>query len=287
VSVVVVSRDEGRDLRHTVTSLLGHLGGSDELIVVDDASSDGSAEALSGVDPRVTLHRARPRLGVAAARNRGAELASADLLVFADAHVEPLGSWLPQIEDVLRDPEVGAVSVALVDRATGAKGYGLRFTDVATNLAWRDPPGPGPQPVPLLPGAFLATRRDVFVAVGGFDPGMRGYGIEDNEFCVHLWCLGYRCLLLPDVEVLHGSSALEPRDYYAEWPTSLQNILRLGIVHFAESRLERMLELYRADNSLAGALAAVLAGDAMRRRQAVHAARKHNDDWFFALCGIE
>jgi GT2 family glycosyltransferase len=287
VSVVVVSRNEGSDLGHTVDALLGHLGEGDELIVVDDESTDGSADDVAGIDPRLIVHRAPRRLGVAGARNRGVELASGDLLVFADAHVEPLGPWLTAMQTVLRDAEVGAVSVALVDRASGAKGYGLRFVDAATNLAWIESAGRGPQPVPLLPGAFLAILRDVFVAVGGFDPGMRGYGIEDNEFSLRLWSLGYRCLLLPEVEVLHGSSASQPRDYYDEWQTSLHNILRLGVVHYGPRRLEQMLRLYRDDNSLPGALAAVLASDATKRREAVQAARTYDDEWFFTFCGVD
>jgi len=288
VSIVMPSRDEGQRLERTLRGLLRDLPGDAEIVVVDDESTDGSTDHVEELDRRVRVIRPPHRVGVSQARNLGASRTRGDVLVFSDAHVDVPSGWLPPLLDAVGEPDVGTVGVTLVERQyPDSFGHGLRFTDVATNLAWEPPRGRLPYPIPLVPGFFTCMRREVFVAVGGFDPGMVGYGIEDCEMSLHLWSLGFRCLLVPEVMVAHDSRYTEPPAHHAEWPTSLANILRLGIVHYSADRLRRMMEYYRDDPAFPGALAAVLSGDAARRRAGVQAARRRDDDWFFAFCGAE
>src|SRR6267143_1674522 len=82
LSVVVISRNEGEELRRTVETLDDTLPESAEIVVVDDGSTDGSADRLALRRGRVKLHRKRG-LGVARARSFGVRHARGDTLVFA------------------------------------------------------------------------------------------------------------------------------------------------------------------------------------------------------------
>ena len=104
VSVVVPSYNEGPYLLQTVDSLLQSLPADGELIVVDDRSTDGSAEFLAGRDRRVRRLRPAARLGAVASRNLGAAEARGELLVFSDAHVTVAGGWAEELRPALRRP---------------------------------------------------------------------------------------------------------------------------------------------------------------------------------------
>jgi GT2 family glycosyltransferase len=160
----------------------------------------------------------------------------------------------------------------------------LNLVDVATGLEWLSLRGPEPYAIPLLPGFFVATRRSTFVTVGRFDGGLIGYGMDDVEFSVRLWSLGWECLLVPAVEVGHLSTRTSLPAYQLEWATNLHNILRFGVVHYGARRLRELFDYYRWHDAFAETRAAVLRSDAVARRRRLHAVRARDDDWFFAFC---
>src|SRR5215217_324971 len=110
LSVVVPSHNEGGNLRDTVHALLATLPSSGEVIVVDDASDDGSADFITSNYGGVRLLRLPERLGASAARNAGAAISSADVFVFSDAHVTPPMGWADVLLSALARPGVGAVA---------------------------------------------------------------------------------------------------------------------------------------------------------------------------------
>jgi GT2 family glycosyltransferase len=285
VSVVVPTRNEGARVRDTVAALLVDLPADGEIVVVDDASADGSTHGLGEGDRRVRVHRCPDQVGPAAARNLGAMLTSGDLLVFVDAHVEPLGAWAAGLREAAAEPGVGAVAPVLQDWSNGARGYGLRMTDVKTNIAWLERRGSRAYAVPLLPGFFLAVPRRIFVSVGGFDPAYAHWGMEDLDLVVRLWTLGYECLLQPSVVVRHWSKDEDPPDYQREWHATLFNILLFGACHFGDDRWRQMRHAY-GDEPLLPELAERLEREGHRARRAgLRAVRSRDDDDLFRLCG--
>src|SRR5260370_34252725 len=84
ISVVVISRNEGSELKRTVENFDDTLPAGGEVIVIDDGSTDGSADHLALRRGRIRLHRAEGR-GVARARNFGARQARGPGIVYADA----------------------------------------------------------------------------------------------------------------------------------------------------------------------------------------------------------
>lgn len=286
ISIVIPSKNEGAYLAATVDGLLAGLPADGELIVIDNGSTDGSVAAVRP-DPRVSVVRVRAALGPACARNVGAELSRGRILLFSDAHVDVRPNWLEPMIAPLRRPEVGATGPVLCDMLVReSKGHGLRFCDSATSVEWLPRNGDEPYPVPALAGFFIVVRREVFAETGGFDEGMSVYGMEDPEFSLHVWALGYQCVLVPAVEVGHLYRHPLP-DYQLDWETGLHNILRMGATHFGADRLAGMIRRHAADESFPAAAARLAVSDAGRRRSWLAQRRKHDDDWYFAHFGMD
>lgn len=280
VSVIVVSHNEGQNLRRTLDNLLATTPADSEIIVVDDASTDGSADNLAGDDARLVVLRPAERMGVARARNFGAHHARHDVLVFSDAHVETTAGWTARLLHTLERPEVGAAGPAIsMLGARRSKGYGLCWSDMTLNSKWLGRQGTNPYPVPMLCACFVALRREVFAAIGGFDPGLKVWGSCDADLSLHLWMRGYECLLVPTVEVAHLFRTKHP--YMVDWETILHNKLRLGIVYFGLDRLRRLVACHAAHPAFPAAFARLAEGDSWARRDAIRSARRYDDEWFF------
>jgi glycosyltransferase involved in cell wall biosynthesis len=282
VSIVITSLNEGELLRQTVDNHLARLPRDGEIVVVDDGSTDGSADFLNNAYDGVTLLRPTERLGVARARNFGAEHAQGDVLVFSDAHVLVPPNWCDPLLDVLRRPEAGAVApaISMMRPATdGSTGYGQKFRDATLAVEWLGQQSSSPYPAPLLCGCFLALRHDLFREIGGFDAGMVLWGAEDSELSIRLWTLGYECWVAPQVDVEHAFRAQFP--YEVKWEPVLHNRLRLATVHFGPDRLRKVVERLKQYDEFAAASARLLAGDLGARVSKMRGARQFDDEWFF------
>ena len=282
LSVVVISLNEGESLRLTVDNLQDTLPPQSEIIVVDDRSTDGSVDFLSGGYPGVTLLRPAERLGVARARNFGAQHATGDVLVFSDAHVRVPEGWSAPLLELLGRSNVGAVAPAigtLQPAAAASTGYGQKWSDASLAVGWLSQQSSTPYPVPLLCGCFIAVRRDVFTEIGGFDSGMVVWGAEDSELSIRLWTLGYECWVAPEVDVQHAFRARFP--YEVKWEPVLHNRLRLATMHFGPRRLQRVVERLKKYDEFAAASVRLLTGDLAARRSTLRSHRRYDDDWFF------
>jgi len=283
-SVVVISHNEGQHLRTTVAELLETLPSTGEVVVVDDDSSDGSADGLAA-DPRLRVLRAPERLGIARSRNFGAANARGDVLVFCDAHMSFMPDWLDPLTDVLARDEVGAASlpVAAFD-GTECRGYGIRWRDCLMNVEWLGPSADAPLRVPMLCGCFFAMRRNVFLEVGGFDDGLLRWGYEDAELSLRLWTMGYQCVVAPGAEVRHLFRSEFP--YHVEPWFVVHNILRVAFVHLAMHRIERVVANLAGNAHLPMALSQIVESDVWTRREHVRSKRRFDDSWFFERFGI-
>src|SRR5947209_7781204 len=103
ISVVVITRNEGAELKRTVENLRDTLPARAEVVIVDDASTDGSTRGFRRVVRASGV-------GVARARNLGVAQSKGKLLVFADGHIRLDARWWQPLADILEDRQVAAVA---------------------------------------------------------------------------------------------------------------------------------------------------------------------------------
>jgi len=279
-TLVVITRNEGPALRHTIDRLLQTAPASTELVVVDDGSTDRSIDFLTASHSPIRLVRSSRQLGIARARNLGAREGRGELIVFCDAHLAPAKDWLRPLAEAVRSPGAGAAGPCLASYTKrSVKVYGLSFVDDVLNVRWLPSQRTEPYPVPLLAGCVLAIRREVFNEIGGFDDGMFGYGSEDLELCLRLWRSGLDCLVVPESEVAHRFRGAGTR--HIDQELSLFNLLRMGILHLGEQRLIAFLNALRRNAAFPEAMARVLSGDTFRRRAQLGGMMQFDDAWFF------
>ena len=277
-SIVIPNKDEGELLLRTVRSVLASKGPSFEVIVVDDRSRH--PPDLNGRWPNVAQIDG-PGLGVAPARNAGAERARGRYLIFLDGHVLVPPDWLVHIQRAFEaHPHLAAVSPGIaVEGDVDTAGYGLTWDD-RLHVRWLPEPATAVADVPLLPGGCLAVRADVFKSTGGFNRGFRGHGYDDQEFSLRLWLLGHRLACLRDVTVVHRFRSEFP--YPVEPWQHYYNLLRMAVSHFNEARLGKVLALVQEAVDPTLLLARILTDDTTEDRRRWLQARAYDDDWFMS-----
>jgi GT2 family glycosyltransferase len=175
VSIVIPARNAERTLRGCLASVLAtdYPAERREVVVVDNASTDGSAAIIEALPVRSVTEERR---GVGHARNRGIEASVGDVLAFTDADCFVATSWLRELVAAL-GPDVAAVAGDIVayPPATPAERYtALRRPSY---IRWSSPGS-----LPWFQFMNAAVRREAFDRIGLFDTRFRG-GCEDVDFC--------------------------------------------------------------------------------------------------------
>jgi GT2 family glycosyltransferase len=207
----------GREyLEDCLRSVLGELGPGHEMVVVDNASTDGTPDFIQRVYPQLRLITNEINRGFAAACNQGAELASGDVLVFLnqDTHVAP--GWLRALIAPLAGPSsIGLTTSRLVlmgrpdhIQACGqevhytglvfGRGFGLPSDDINS-----------PATVAAVAGTSFAVRSTLWEELGCFDETFFMY-YEETDLSWRAQLAGYRCLYVPDSVIEHDWGAVRP-----------------------------------------------------------------------------
>jgi trehalose 2-sulfotransferase len=277
-SVVVVSHDDGLDLRRTIDNLVASLPEQVEVVVVDNHSTDGSTSFLHGQD-RVRLVVLPERAGVAHARNVGGHASTGEIVAFCDARVSLSPGWLDPLCSELDDRRVAAVAPTVRGLDTSNEcGFGFTWNDPTLRLSWLRKRAASPDDVPFLCGCLMVFRRDDFERVGGFDTGMDTWGSEDAEICLHLWRRDRACRVVPASSIGY----VLPSAFHREVPNraTLQNTLRLATVHLAPIGTSRTIAHMADRPAFASAYAALTDSDVWQRRDELIAGCKHDGAWF-------
>jgi N-acetylglucosaminyl-diphospho-decaprenol L-rhamnosyltransferase len=220
VSAVIVSYNVRDLLLKCIASL--RADGIEHIVVVDNASKDGSAEAARRADPAVDVLALDENLGFGAGANRGVARTSTPYvgILNPDLEVEP-GATKALVDVLDRLPDVGIVapriqtpdgqlypSVRTFPDMVDAAGHAfLHFVwrsnpfsrrykmldwdhDVAADVDW-------------VAGTHLVVRRTAWDEVGGFDEGFFMY-LEDVDLCWRLGRAGWRVRYEPEARVVHA-----------------------------------------------------------------------------------
>lgn len=166
--------------------------GNYEVVVSDDDPEQSAARELKPQHPQVTFVRG-PGRGPAANRNRGASHATGEWIVFTDDDCEPEDGWLRAIADAASAGPVDVIEGKIV-APTGQKSIFKRDVEnLHGGVFW---------------SANLAIRRDVFMALGGFDEDFGQAGGEDMELAHRFRVNGLRTLFCEEALVYHPSHVM-------------------------------------------------------------------------------
>lgn len=220
ISVVIVSFNTQSELLRCLDSLAGNVSLPLEVIVVDNASQDGTVEALHRHQSRVRLITNDENTGFARACNQGLRAARAPLVLIlnSDTEVRP-GAVEALAQTLERDPHAALAgprtlnSDGTLQASFGPpltlmgewqqrrlmRGLRARRPEALHDLerAWR-----GEREPAWISGSCMLARRGALEEVGLFDEGYFLYE-EDVDLCLRLKRAGWRMVLEPAAEVIH------------------------------------------------------------------------------------
>jgi glycosyltransferase involved in cell wall biosynthesis len=197
VSVIVPAFNSARELLTSLPALIRSMPQPLEIIVVDDGSTDDTAEVAAAHG--VTVLRLSRNAGPAGARNAGSAIARGDVLFFVDADVvvAPDAIWRV-LETLGADHHLAAV-FGSYDRNPPAPGLVSQYRNLLHHYVHQT----GNPEASTFWGGCGAIRRSVFLDIGGFDAEGFPRAIEDIELGYRLRAAGHRIRLDRDLQGTH------------------------------------------------------------------------------------
>jgi GT2 family glycosyltransferase len=229
-SLIIINYNGADLLPDCIESVLPTLRAQDELLVVDNASTDTSLAVLARFADVIRIVPLPRNIGFGRACNLGSAAARGDLLVFLNPDVTFPHNWrAPLVHAAWSDPRIALLCPqTLLPGSPDPCTSGSEVEEHAT-----------------VPGCCLAVRRDAWLALGGFDEAFFLYW-EDIELCWRAWLLGWRVVTARRSWVYHQKSAITARrgGWDAErmrnsmytylklmrWPVVLQYMMRLLVI---------------------------------------------------------
>jgi len=181
-----------------------------EIIVVDNASTDGSYEEIAKEYPNVILIRNKKNMGFCVGNNLGIRKATGDLIILLNNDTVVDKRWILEILKEAKDYKVGIIGCTLlypqgkIIQSRGCRekflgywehiGAGLRLEEAPSNL----------KEVDYVMGAALAIKREVIKKIGLLDPRFFAY-VEEVDWCYRAKKAGYK-VVVSDAVVYHYGS---------------------------------------------------------------------------------
>jgi GT2 family glycosyltransferase len=250
ISIVIVNYNTKRLLQDCLVSLMENDETPREIIVVDNASTDGSAEMVGAHFPNVVLIRNKENVGFSKANNQAMGIANGEFLLLLNSDTVVRPGAVPAMVEFLRShAEAGAVTCKLLnpdgsiqasvsnrpgptlllfrllgvsrllpgDRPRRWLARSVGFLLGKTVRAYLDPYVTQNLPIEVenISGACLMLRREVFDNVGHLDERFFMY-FEDMDYCLRIRRAGWKLYYVPHGEIVHlvgMSSGGRMRDY--------------------------------------------------------------------------
>jgi GT2 family glycosyltransferase len=239
ISIIIVNWNTKALLLGCLHSLMLSVGNvSNEIIVVDNASSDGSVETVRQQYPYVTIIQNNQNLGFAKANNIGIRQSKGRYICLINSDVIVKSHSLEQMHSYMdQNPTVGILGPKLLwpdltlqlscrsfpslwNNLTSATGLTKLFPKsklfCAEHMAFFE--HDSIRKVDALTGAFLMVRAEAISRVGLLDEDFFMYG-EETDWCKRFWKADYEVAFFPEAEVIHygaGSSSKDPIRFYKE-----------------------------------------------------------------------
>jgi GT2 family glycosyltransferase len=229
VSVVIVSYNTADLTQECLRQLLASRTDdvSFDITVVDNASVDGSADAIADAFPSVGLIRLTENVGWGRAVNRGAVASTGAYVLALNPDTAPVGHPVTELYKFARQHPHHRLYTGRTLHADGTDdmyccwglpsirgylGFATGLSAVFPNSSWTNPEGlPGydrrsVREVPAVSGCCMLVDRELFNELGGFDPQYFLYS-DDIDLCARAAALGARPVVVPDAAVVHVGGA--------------------------------------------------------------------------------
>jgi GT2 family glycosyltransferase len=205
ISIIIPTFNGASRIGNCLDALLRQTTGRDvEILVVNDGSTDNTAEVVGGYSG-VRLISQR-NTGPAAARNRGAREARGTLLLFTDDDCVPMPDWLDAMITPFDDPEVvGAKGVYRTNQTSlAARFVQIEYEDRYRLMADLDC-------IDFIDTYSAAFRRDCFLEMAGYDTSFPVACAEDVELSYRMSAQGWKMKFAPAAIVYHTHPDTLPR----------------------------------------------------------------------------
>lgn len=198
ISVVIPAYNGGTQLDECLNAIARLGTAPSEIIVVDDGSTDGSIQRAAEHGAIVRILGTSGRQGPAAARNIGAQAATGDILFFLDADVCVHEDATERLAAAFGDPAIDAV-IGSYDDNPSSRDFLSQYKNLMHCFVHQN----ACSEASTFWSGCGAIRRDVFLAMSGFDASYKRPAIEDIELGYRLRHAGRRILLDRDLRVKH------------------------------------------------------------------------------------
>lgn len=229
LSIIIVSWNVKEHLKKCLESIFKNQGNLNvEVIVIDNASSDGTSEMVKAVFPQVKLITNDKNLGFAAANNQGIRAAKGEYILFLNPDTEILPNSLQKsIEFFKKHTDVGAVGCQILNTdPSTSSGQALqpsvrRFPTLWSqflilyklhhllpnlktfrNYLAKDFNYSVESVVDQIMGAFILTKKEIIEKIGDFDENFYLW-FEEVDFCKRLKDAGYKVYYTPAAQIIH------------------------------------------------------------------------------------
>ena len=203
-TVVITTKNRQAELRAALASTISQSA-RPEVVVIDDGSSDGTAEMIHTEFPTVVLHHREQSRGCIARRNEGARLATGGFIFSLDD--DAVFSTPNVVEQTLRDfdnPHIGAVAIPYLEPLNANR---LMQQAPGRDCVWI---------TDRFIGTSHAVRREIFLKLGGYREHLVHQG-EEGDFCLRMLQAGHFVRLGNSDPIHHFESPrrdFQRMDYY-------------------------------------------------------------------------
>jgi GT2 family glycosyltransferase/glycosyltransferase involved in cell wall biosynthesis len=179
-----------------------------EIIVVDNASSDGTGEYLRSQAGRITVLTNKENGGFAVSCNQGAHAARGELILFLNNDTIPQPGWIEPLITAVGDGGGDICGARLLYPDGRCQHAGIAFDErgLGYHIFGGFPGDADPvmerRWMQAVTGACMVMKKTLFIELGGFDDGFRN-GFEDVDFCLRAGRMGTRILYVPESTVIH------------------------------------------------------------------------------------
>lgn len=250
LSIVIINWNTLQMLREVLASVAANAGRlALQVIVVDNASEDGSADMVAAEFPEVTLIRNQENRGFAAANNQGFRIATGRHILLLNSDTIVLGEVLPaSVAWLDAHPRAGAMGCrvlntdrtmqpscsmfpGLLNMALFASGlWKLRWPRVLGRYHMTDWARDSLREVEVISGCYLMLRREVLEQVGPLDEDFFFFG-EETDWCQRMRDAGWELWFAPVGEIIHHGSVSARKLNHRREVMLTEALVRLNVKH--------------------------------------------------------